>query len=126
MPVNFITDTDGPYFISPYEGIVSEDELLDGWMNFLESEDWIPGTYHLADLSGADLSDITTASVRMVASIIDEAYREKSLSQVKLALYSPNPGPYGLAIIYEIFASDAYQTIRLFRYLTEAVSWLEE
>ena len=79
----------------------------------------------LWDLSGSDLSELTSDHLRQIISVAKQYahLRERG----KTALYATVPLGFGIARMYEILAEANQVPIpnRVFRSIDEAMAWLE-
>ena len=76
----------------------------------------------LADLSGADLRDVTSSGIYALARMMESVTREHG-SNPRVAVYAPRDLPYGLAMIFSAQA-ERFETHRVFRDIEEAEAWL--
>jgi hypothetical protein len=76
----------------------------------------------LADLSEADLTEITADGVWNLARMVEELFRPHNIFP-KVAVYAPNDLDYGMARIYSAHA-EKFEAHRVFRDFDEARAWL--
>jgi hypothetical protein len=105
--------------------VISDEELLASWRGFFQGGEWIPGLNELADLSQADLSDITSAGLESLVSYAKTIYARYNIRSVKIAIYAPKPLHFGLARMYEAITFKHPQSAEVFRDMQEAVSWVK-
>jgi hypothetical protein len=126
MPLKFSINHDDGYFVVEYIGRITDDEALNSWEEFLQGDDWAPGLNELTELSRSDLSKVTANGIRNLATYIERVYKKHNVISVKVAIYAPNPLPFGIARIYSVFAENSPQNIRIFDDIHKAESWLLE
>ena len=124
MPIEFTIDSKAGYFVSRYFGNVTDEELIPAWAEFFEQGGWTPGLNELADLSQADLAAVTTDGVRQLAVFTESAYQKRNIVSVLVAVYAPDPLPFGLARVYDAIAVDSPESLRIFKLRTDAERWL--
>lgn len=100
MAITFKTDLSKDYFICQYEGRITDAEALDAWKNYLEGNTWKPEQNEFADLSKAQFDEITVEGLMRLARYIERIYKENNIEQKKVAVYSPNDLPFGIARMY--------------------------
>ena len=125
MPIRFTIDDDRGYFVSKFEGLVSNEELLSLYQAFYRDE-WRPGMNELVDLSTADVSQITSLSLRDLATYIRRLFEEHGVDSCRTAVCAAEDSPYGLARIYKAFSLESPESVRVFREMAEARKWVEE
>lgn len=124
MPIEFTAHPNDGFYISKSIGAITDAEMLDGYMRFFASDEWVPGMNELADISESDVTQVTTGGMENLAMLIQEIFRKHVISP-KVAVYAPSDLPYGLSRMYAVFAEE-YEFIEVFRNLAEARAWLEE
>jgi len=112
------------YFTCKYEGRITNDEALDEWKKFLEGEAWIPAQNELADLSRAQLNDVTVEGLTNLANYIESIYTKNNIEHKKVAVYAPNDLPFGIARMYSAYADESPELVHVFRVKEEAIQWL--
>jgi hypothetical protein len=110
------------YYESKFEGTITDSIMLEDFRAFFASSDWVPEHNELADLSEADLSNVTPDGIKGLASFIKLTFQSKGISP-KVAVFAPNDLPFGLARMYSVPAED-FETHMVFRDLNEAKLWL--
>jgi hypothetical protein len=126
MPIAFSSDEDTTFVLMTYVGRLSDEEFLTAWEGYYESSQWTPGLNELNDLSQTDLREITTDGIRRLAEVANTVHASHGVSSVKVAIFAPDPLPYGLARMYGAMASESPELIRVFRGMDEARSWLTD
>ena len=80
----------------------------------------------LADLSEADMSQVTTGGLAELSKFVAEDYLSLGIESVKTAVYSPDDMPFGLARVYEAWSDSSPELVMVFRDREEAIQWLCE
>jgi hypothetical protein len=125
MPIQFAVHTAQGYFTSKYSGKITDQEVMDSWEKFLNGPDWRPGLNELADLSEADISEITSEVIKELADYTREFYKGRGLDYVKAAIYAPKQVLYGLSRMYVSWTGETPEEIGLFEDIEEAKAWLK-
>ena len=123
MPVSFSVDQNEGYFTSHYTGTIHDPDLHLAWKQFLDGDQWVPGLNELADLSESDLSKVSTGAIKQLALYVKHTYESRGI-KTRVAIYAPADLPFGLARVYDTWATDSPETIRVFRDREKAVEWL--
>ncbi len=126
MPITFTLKPEEGYYISKYAGSLSDDDLIEPWRDFFKSGEWIPGLNELADISELDGRTITLDGIMQLAKYVTPILKEHCKSVIKVAVYSPNDLPFGLARMYEAMSDESVQKVHVFREREEAEAWLAE
>ena len=122
IPITFLRG----YFISKYEGTISDEEVLNAYNDFFQGKEWRPGLNELADLSDANVSLITNQGISRLVELNKRVFKAHNIDSVKTAVYAPEDLPFGLARMYSILAEDSPENIDVFRDFFEAKSWIEK
>jgi hypothetical protein len=126
MTILFTVPGEVGYFVSRFEGTVSDDEMLEAYREFCEKGAWRPGMNELADLRHADLGRLTGEGLRRVAEYTEQLMRRSGVESSRLAIYAPRGLPHAFAEIYSALTIDSPERVHVFRDLSAAVQWLEE
>jgi len=123
MPINFTLHPDQGYFTSEYQGSLSDSDLIGYWESFFK-EHWQQGLNELADLSHSDLSGISASGVLYLAKYIEDFYKQHNIEKVKVAIFSPDDLPYGIARMYVVAAESSPERFYITRDKEKALEWL--
>ena len=104
-----------------WRGPVSDDLLLPSYERAYGDPLWQPQFAELADLRGADMTQITTSGLRRLMAHLEPLYQGIDHDA---AVVAPTDLNFGLARLYEMESSESSQTTRVFRDFSEAVTWL--
>lgn len=124
MPINFNQNDDNRFFTATYTGVISNDDALVAWKNFLESDNWIPGSNALNDLSGACFDEVSIKGIKEIVELYLKVFETHKTKPSKIAIYAPDSLQYELAMIYGLIGLDTAENIGLFKDVVEAISWL--
>ena len=124
MSITFTINHKNNYFVSSFKGIVTDDELLNSFKSFYESELWTPGMNELTDLSEGDASQITTDGLRKFSIFTKQVFRKNEVEFSKTAVYAPKDLPFGLSRMYEVMIAESPEHFHVFRDLDKAKRWL--
>jgi hypothetical protein len=126
MPIGCEAHESCDYFISHWEGVVTDSELIPGYSAFVEGDEWIHGMHELTDVTGADLSRITREGLVSLANWASNFYERRGVQFVKTAVLTRSDDWASAPIIYEVWSPQSPEHLRIFKQRDEAVRWLGE
>lgn len=126
MPIEIATHESGHYFITKYEGQITDEGLIPAYAAFYANNDVGSGLPELVDLSLADSSRISREGLIGLALWTERFHRQHGVSAKKTAIYAPLGSSRPAAIIYEVWARGSPEIVRIFVELDEAIYWLTE
>ncbi len=129
MPITFeYRHGPGSYLTVTFSGNISSQELIAAWKNFLESDQWIPGSSVLDDLSNADMSTFKYDDITDYVDFVESFLKAKGRSGIapKIALYAPVTLNFGLARTFDGIGVDIAGAIKVFKDRQKAIDWLTE
>ena len=126
MPIEFSKNNASNYYLSEWIGKITDTELLPAYSAYAESEIWESGMRQLIDLSKADLSEVTSAGLALLAQWEKSLHSREGTKAVKTAFIAPENFNFGMARIYQAKASFSPEEVRIFRDKEKAVRWLTE
>lgn len=100
--------------------------MFQAYKQFFQGKEWTPGLNELVNLVDADLSEITSNGLKLLAIYADQVYIKYNIDSVKTSVYAPKDFPYGLVRMYSIMIDESPETICVFRDLRAAEAWLKE
>ena len=124
MPITFELNNNDGYFISTWAGVISNAEMLAAYKDFFEGEEWSPSLSELADISQAYLFNVTSDGLLELAKYAQHVYRTNDLAFVKTSAYCPQDLPLCIARLYEAWTIESPESVKVFRDIHEAESWL--
>lgn len=122
MPIKITVYADEGYYLSRYIGTITDKEMQDVYSRFYTSAEWVPGMNELADISEADISEITSAGLEKLAKIVQEIFKQHHF-HMKVAVYAPHDLGFGMARVYSVHA-ESFESHKVFRNFDEAKAWL--
>lgn len=125
MSITFRTFKEKCYFESTYAGIIDDNEILESYRIFFESNNWNPSLNELVDLSEGDISTLTSKGIIELQKYIESHFIKNNVTSLKTAFYVPNDLSYGLANIYAVYSLDSPENTKHFKNKTEAEKWLQ-
>lgn len=125
MPIKFDVTGKGNYFLSIWEGPLSDDEVYRSYVEFYTGDLWNRNLNELVDLSDADFEHITTQGLALLGLYVQNHFTAHEIASSRTAIYSPNDLPYGMARVYEAKASNSPEKIKVFRSKAEALNWVK-
>lgn len=123
MRITFKVIPEKNYFISLWQGDITDSEMLDSYMDFYQSQEWKPGFNELADLREIGISDISSAGLRQLAEYVNSFYREQNITETKTAVISVDPYPDGMAQLYNSLIEESPERIAVFNDPSQAELW---
>ena len=124
MPITFQVNAKENYFISELRGNISDQELVDSFTAFYESDQWSPGMNELTMLCVAEESNITKEGLMRLAIVTTKFFKKHHIQETHTAVYAPDDLTFGVSRMYEMMIKDSPETYHIFRDLDEAKLWL--
>jgi hypothetical protein len=132
MSITFELNYNRRYFISTWAGVINNGEMLAAYKDLFEGDKWHPGLNELADISQASLFNITSVGLCQLAIYTQQVYVMSEHASVKTSahcpketsVYCPLVLPLKLSVVFELWANESVESIKLFRDFHEAESWL--
>lgn len=123
MPITYAFHPDIGLVRTRFTGVVTSDEFVDLYHTMLHDADFVPGSNELADLRELESLDVSAAALRTVESVTRERYAGTD-EAFRTAVIAPRDQAYGIARMYEAFAEQGPENVRVCRTLEEALKWL--
>jgi hypothetical protein len=103
-------------------GAVREEDVLGAFDSAVSSKKYQKGMGRLWDLRDVDLSSLSPASIDRFFSHHSKFQTE--INDVKVALVATNHVEFGIAQIYELYASDLITDTHVFNDIAAAEAWM--
>ena len=126
MKITFQIFPEENYFISKYTGQITPEYLLESWKEFIKYSAWKPGLYEITDLSSADVTKLDGNTLATLSSYINSVYEAHAISEIKVAVYAPRDLPFGMARMYEAYANESTELVKVFRDKQKAIEWIKD
>lgn len=107
-----------------FRGVVTSEELLDACNQFLSRLKEAPYRYQLMCFYDIEDFQVSAAEIRDIAWRDIAAFKQNPVE--KIAIVSDSKLIYGLARMYEAFASDSTAETQIFERLNDAEQWLSK
>jgi hypothetical protein len=120
MPTSYRIDPAKRVALTRGWGEVTDDEMLQYYLDLAADPEFDPGFCQLGDLTGVSRPSMSTATVRRAASL---AVFHPS---ARRALVATKDVVFGVARMFAIMSDQHGQNVRVFRSKDEAVAWLTE
>ena len=126
MSIRFEIDPTGGWVYSYWTGEVTDEEIVERYVDFLGDVELASTVHELSDVSDADLRLVTVDGIAELAELTEAAYIDAGVNSYKTAVYSPNDLPFGLARVYEAHTANSPESVQVFRDRQEALRWLTD
>lgn len=126
MSIDFKFCKEDGYVIFMYNERFNNTELLAAWKNLYENSDWSPGLNELIDCSRVNGTDVTNDGLRSLAKYTKSIFSKYSIRSKKVAIYAPKDLSFGMSRMYQAMSDDTIETVRVFKSMQEAMSWIKE
>lgn len=124
MSITFKINNENNYFISAWEGSLTDYGVYESYKKFLTSNEWSKDLNELVDLSNANFKNITSQGLAELAKFVEKHFTMHKVTSSKTAVYSPNDLPFGMARVYEAWTDESPEALKVFRVKKEALNWL--
>jgi hypothetical protein len=118
VPASHRIDPRQRLVIRTFEGIVTDEDLLQDQNAMRSAPEYKPEYRQLIDARGVERAEISTEVIR------DLARASPGAAQARRAFVVASDLAFGLARMFEIQRTDAPEEVRVFRDVNEARTWL--
>lgn len=122
MPIHVEVDKRNHVRLITLLGVIDDAELLQFFSNYWKSSTYDSSLDELYDMTGLEVSQITSPGLRELANANLELNRHAP--GVKSAVVAPRDLVYGLNRMYQVFVEDSPTSLQVFRDLPKARQWL--
>ncbi|MCP3899059.1 MAG: hypothetical protein GY707_04915 [Desulfobacteraceae bacterium] len=130
MSIKFLIHESGQYFTPKFEDLISDAELVSSYEKFYDSYEksasFCPGLHELCDLTGADLSQLTSYGLKALSDWAEEFYKMHGVTEKRTAILLSPEAQSVSAVFYEFWTEASPEYVKIFRNQTEAIKWLTE
>ena len=123
MPISFTIYEGQELFVSLWAGSVSDLDMLSSYKDLFENEQYKPGYNEIVDARNAQMDGVTSVGLRNLASMVNQYLSGKTVS-FKTAIIAPANSSFGISRMYEVFANDSPEQVRVFREPNDALEWI--
>lgn len=124
MPITYTIHPHLRLVVTRFTGHVSDEEFVELYQRMLHDDDYVLGTNELADLRDTADLDLSALALRRVEEITRHRYAGSDAS-FRTAIIAPRDQSYGVGRMYEVFAEDGPESVRVCRSEAEALTWLD-
>ena len=124
MPITYTIHPELGLVVTRFTGRVTDEEFVELYRSLMADDDYVLGTNELADLRGVASLDVSAAALRKVEELTEERY-EGSDRTFRTAILAPRDQSYGIGRMYEVFAEDGPENVRVCRTPGDALDWLD-
>ena len=124
MPITYEMVGDLHLVLTRYTGRVGDDEFVDLYRRLFDDPAYTLGTSELADLREVESLDLSASALRKVEPMTQDRYAGTDRN-FRTAILAPRDQQYGIGRMYEAFAEEGPENVRVCRTPTEALVWLQ-
>ena len=124
MPITYTIHPDLGLVVTHFSGRVADDEFIELYRTMLHDDAYELGMNELADLRQVDDLDLSALALRRVEELTEERYAGTE-ARFRSAIVAPRDKSYGIGRMYEVFAEQGPENVRVCRDVPEALEWLE-
>ncbi len=124
MPILFERTPGQSHFVARWQGPISDQVLLDSYIEFYQSPAWEPGLHEIADQREADMSGVSAAALHRLADFVRRHFEQHQVLHSRTAVVCGTGLHFGLSRIYEAWATESAEELQLFYAIDEAEAWL--
>jgi len=124
MPIRYTIHRDLSVVVTHFSGYITDNEFVDSYRLMLQDVDYVPGTNELADLRGVADLNLSAAALRRVEQLTEARYQGTG-ADFRTAILAPRDQSYGIGRMYEVFAEDGPEHVKVCREVAEALAWLD-
>ncbi len=125
MSIYFETILEGKYFISKFRGTITDQDMFSAYVNYFNSDEWHHGFNEFADLSEADITQVTSDGLRKIINLVKQIFRKNNVNN-HLAIYAPEALSYGMSRMYDALSYDNPVCTKIFSDKKAAIDWLSQ
>jgi hypothetical protein len=122
--ISFRLHPDHGIVSTSWSGEITDDELLDSYRSLCEDSAWTPALWELLDLRAAGLDGVTGQGLVELADLVRGALGDQ-LEEYRTAVVLSRTLSFGIARMYQAFAEESPETIKIFHDTREALRWLD-
>lgn len=124
MSISFIVNND--FLMSSWYGHITDEIMIENFKTLISDDpDWVPGLNHIADMSEADLSDITGKGIKDLASLMRKNTINKTHHANQVAMIVKDEHNFRISEIYRSFFDIADRDIEIFKNVDSAIEWFK-
>lgn len=124
MPITYEFHSDLGLVVTVFSGHVTDEEFVRLYDRMLNDDGYALGTNELADLRDAEDLDLSAMALRRVEEITRRRYGHSDQS-FRTAIIAPRDQSYGVGRMYEVYAEEGPENVRVCRTPAEALEWLD-
>jgi hypothetical protein len=123
MPITYRIQSELNLIILVHTGKVTDEEFFTFYKDLYKNNTPLLSMNHLVDLREADSKSRTSSILRKLAEFLVSSFKALT-TYPKVAVVAPKDISFGLARMYEAFASNIPWDFIVFRSIDEALTWL--
>ena len=124
MPITYTIHPHLGLVVTRFTGRVSDEEFVELYQRMLYDDDYVLGTNELADLRDTVDLDLSALALRRVEEITRQRYAGSDAS-FRTAIIAPRDQSYGVGRMYEVFAEEGPENVRVCRSEADGLAWLD-
>ena len=107
--------------VSRWDGIIKTDDVIPSYKKLFEDEKWKPRFNEIIDLRNAGMHELKSEDLQQINKSIENYYEG---IPINVAVIAPNDLSFGMARIYEVYAYDSSECVKVFRKVHDALNWI--
>ena len=115
MPITFQVVPEKNYYVSLWEGEITDKEMLDSYVEFVQGSSWKSGQNEPLNPTKIGITSISSAGITALANYLQNLVKEGIISEFKTAVLSEDPFSDGIVKLYESLTRESPETIAIFR-----------
>lgn len=124
MPITYTIHKDLGLVVTRFTGHPTDEEFVQLYQTMLYDDEYALGTNELADLRVAESLNLSAVALRRVEEITRQRYGDSGKS-FRTAIIAPRDSLYGIGRMYEVFAEEGPENVKVCRDPLEALQWLD-
>ena len=123
MPITISSKREHNLIIITHKGVISDNEFLEFYSRFFQSDTLGSSKKLLIDLREADSNQRSTGTLHQFAGFVRKQLKDPKVKP-KVAVVAPKSLSYGLARMYQSYADSVPWEFVVFRAVDAALAWL--
>jgi len=124
MSIGFIIEKKIGMLLTSWVGIINDKVMLESFKKFIENEpDWNPKLHHIADLTEADVSNLTLKGIYKLSRLMKDNTIRGSR---RVAVIAEQDSDFRASELYRSFFKQEDRDIEIFENIEDAIDWFKK